>query len=124
VYLLPDYSGYEMYTSCCPQSGNNRTQLYLAWRDCPAAMCFTTAESVGKGFDECVRKRAEEELAKLKKNGTVPNDTAFAREAYGRCEYVDYEMLKKGIIKSDASSLLLVSKLISITAVVATILCL
>lgn len=66
-------------------------------------MCFTTEESTGKAFDECVKKNANAELEKMKKAGQVEEDATFEIEPYGRCEYVDYPMLEKGIAGSKTS---------------------
>jgi hypothetical protein len=95
---------FETFSPCCPLVVNNTKQIYTSEKACPAAACFTTDESVAREFDACVKREAKVMVEKLKGEGAVAVNASRRTEPRGRCEYVDYEMLRKGIVKSGAQN--------------------
>ena len=53
------------------------------------------------GFDACVKKTSVEYTANRTKAGIIKTNVTTKSE--GRCEYIDYEALKKGIATSAGS---------------------
>ena len=75
--------------------------MYITQAHCAALYCFTWDETAAKGFDACVKKTSVEYTANVTKAGTIKTNVTIGSE--GRCEYIDYEALKKGIATSTGS---------------------
>lgn len=60
-------------------------------------MCFTTENSTALAFAECVERAASQDLENLKQAGKVPKDASLSYKPTGRCEFIDNQMLKRGI---------------------------
>ena len=69
-------------------------------RHCQTPVCFTANEEVAKGWDECVKKATVGVFEKWKAEGVELNNATRVEDAFGRCEYIDYAALKKGVITS------------------------
>lgn len=103
-YTETNFVEYQTFSSCCPTVVNKTRQIYVSEKSCPSAACFTTDELVARNFDACVKRESAAMVEKLKGEGAVTVNATRRTEPRGRCEYVDYEMLKKGIVKSDAQN--------------------
>lgn len=114
---------FSTYSPCCeapekpfsPSDDFERSTILLLDSTCSGLQaCFTTNETLAKGFDKCIKSSAELELARRKKVGEVPANVTFYAPL-GYCEYIDFATLKKGIT-GDAVGLggLSVKKLVTI----------
>jgi hypothetical protein len=66
-------------------------------RDCQTVIFLTSDGSIVKEFDQCVKKNSKFAEDKMKDEGVLPMNVTISSEAFGRCEYIDSEMLKKGV---------------------------
>lgn len=58
---------------------------------------------MARGFDQCVKDTTVTAIEKAKTAGTLNGNDTVASMYYGRCEWIDYDRLKKGIQKSSKS---------------------
>lgn len=65
--------------------------------------CFTSDETAAANFDVCVQTQARKAEQRLRNNGTVPANATRTVGGTGRCEYIDFEALKKGV-KSESQA--------------------
>jgi len=71
-------------------------------KTCGNTVCFTSNLTVAQSFNTCVRAQEDVSQAKAKKDGNLaPNAKRSGRT--GNCEYIDYDVLKKGV-KSRAAT--------------------
>jgi len=82
-------ASFDTFSACCPTSITG-TNNYVQRRGCQT-FCYTADETLAKGFDACVKDEAQKAVY----------NPGFENVA-GRCQYIDYESLKKGV-KSGAT---------------------
>ncbi|KAH7381792.1 hypothetical protein BKA64DRAFT_647329 [Cadophora sp. MPI-SDFR-AT-0126] len=88
------------FERCCPYNDTGGS-LYTTQTRCAAIYCFTWNEIAARGFDACVTETAVEHVANATKAGVLNSNVTTKSE--GRCEYIDYKALKKGIVASAGS---------------------
>jgi hypothetical protein len=92
---------YRTYSPCCPANDNrksNATNIYTLEQQCAYIACFTDNEGIAKSFEGCVQNQTDVALVRMRKDGTVPLNATTANGGYGRCEYIDFKELKKGVL--------------------------
>ncbi|KAI0506838.1 hypothetical protein F5B22DRAFT_432460 [Xylaria bambusicola] len=79
---------YDTFETCCPNTNYPAQRNHWALVNrCRLQVCFTDNETLAMEFDECVYKTS---TAKL-------NVTKLADSYRGRCEWIDFDSLKKGV---------------------------
>ncbi|KAI0814492.1 hypothetical protein GGR55DRAFT_434637 [Xylaria sp. FL0064] len=84
---------YDAFEKCCPVLADyTHKNQWISIIPCRQQFCFTNNEQLAMGFDECIYNAALDKLKDLNvTNATTTN-------AYrGRCEWINYDSLKKGI---------------------------
>ena len=93
IHIFDEGVDYNYFSTCCPRDSGD-TQ-YSGQRDC-SPQCYTSNITVAESFSTCVNETAKVAMDDAHKAGKL-NDTARAGEYWGRCEYIDYEKLQKGV---------------------------
>ncbi|RYC62920.1 hypothetical protein CHU98_g3288 [Xylaria longipes] len=97
-YLLSLGTEYDAFAKCCNRTleNANATQWILI-DPCLTEYCFTDDQALATNFDQCIVNTATDELKKQGINAT--------RDSYrGRCEWIDYDSIKKGVRSLDELS--------------------
>ncbi|KAI1365904.1 hypothetical protein F5Y08DRAFT_352489 [Xylaria arbuscula] len=78
---------------CCTnlKDAGLRQNQWISINVCATQFCFTMDNSTAKHFDECIYNAGNKLSDDLKLNDTERNTYR------GRCEYINYESLKKGV---------------------------
>jgi hypothetical protein len=64
--------------------------------------CYTNDAGLAEAWPKCIQDAAGAKIEKLRKTNPS-NVTGLTKDMYtGRCEWIDYEALKKGLRKSGA----------------------
>ncbi|KAJ3567874.1 hypothetical protein NPX13_g6620 [Xylaria arbuscula] len=80
---------YDTFEKCCPDTHGfaDYENQWIRINTCEMQVCFTNNETLAQVFDQCIY---ETSAAKL-------NTTKLDKAYRGRCEWVDYDSLKRGI---------------------------
>ncbi|KAI1121555.1 hypothetical protein F5Y10DRAFT_256134 [Nemania abortiva] len=83
---------YDTFENCCPvDPTSGQKNQWITIIPCNQQFCFTTDEQLATGFDKCIYNAASDKLSSS-------NATNATNHAYrGRCEWINYDSLKKGI---------------------------
>ncbi|KAI0521674.1 hypothetical protein F5B22DRAFT_595843 [Xylaria bambusicola] len=89
---------YDAFAECCPSFNqlNIHQNHWLASNVCHTQFCFTENNTTAMGFDECVYNAGDKLNSDLKLNST---ESSTYR---GRCEWINYDSLKKGVVDDPA----------------------
>ncbi|KAJ3573918.1 hypothetical protein NPX13_g4534 [Xylaria arbuscula] len=84
---------YDAFKECCPnlKDAGLRQNQWISINVCATQFCFTMDNSTAKHFDECIYNAGNKLGDDLKLNDTERNTYR------GRCEYINYDSLKKGV---------------------------
>lgn len=103
-------------THCCPynqQPSYNKSNIPMWQGQCNEVVCFTSNETLARKWGACVEEYNERAGERMKGEGEIPRTVTVQSEGGGRCEYIDYEMLRKEV-RNDARSVARPSSLISV----------
>ncbi|KAI0971737.1 hypothetical protein F4678DRAFT_461104 [Xylaria arbuscula] len=82
---------YDAFAKCCNRTASNRNETqWILINPCDTEYCFTNDQAMAENFDLCIVDTAKAEYKELGINGT-------AAQYRGRCEYIDYDSIKKGV---------------------------
>ncbi len=101
-WIVAQGTDFTTFSDCCPWNHND-TQ-YIMQRDCRALFCYTSDIQVAGAFDKCVSDTAKLAIEKAKKAGNLNGDNTTWDMYYTMCEYIDYELLSKGIVVRSGAS--------------------
>ena len=93
-FIVEAGTDFMSFDACCPR--DNGKNLWTLQRDCMQDYCYTSNLTIAGNFSKCINETAKVAVETAHKAGTL-NDTSRPDQFWGRCEYIDYESLKKGI---------------------------
>ena len=82
------------FDACCPRDKDKN--LWILQRDCMQDYCYTSNLTIAGNFSKCINETAKIAVEAAHKAGKL-DDTSRPGQLWGRCEYIDYERLKKGL---------------------------
>ncbi|KAI0512898.1 hypothetical protein F5B22DRAFT_613655 [Xylaria bambusicola] len=91
---------FDTFQKCCPNTNSpHQINQWVQINTCELLVCFTDNETLAKGFDQCIYETAETKKEMINNTTSNTNGSYYGDHSFysGRCEWIDFDNLKKGI---------------------------
>ena len=92
-----------MWSECCSKNASTvygYANVYRKDRDCVGQYCITNNTTLSGNWGECLKSAYDDKVAEMHDRGE--DIDTISTKLYDRCEWIDYDLIKKGARPSSA----------------------